>query len=72
MDNAPTITITEADFGKKLLDILVDNKVFESKGAGRRLIAQNGVSIGDDKWIGRRKSINSRRPCKWRYDRSQR
>ena len=40
MDNAPTITITEADFGKKLLDILVDNKVFESKGAGRRLIAQ--------------------------------
>ena len=29
---------------------LVDNKVFESKGAGRRLIAQNGVSIGDDKW----------------------
>ena len=50
MDNAPTITITEADFGKKLLDILVDNKVFESKGAGRRLIAQNGVSIGDDKW----------------------
>lgn len=50
MDNAPTIIITEADFGKKLLDILVDNKVFESKGAGRRLIAQNGVSIGDDKW----------------------
>ena len=50
MDNAPTITITEADFGKKLLDILVDNKVFESKGAGRRLITQNGVSIGDDKW----------------------
>ena len=50
MDNAPTITITEADFGKKLLDILVDNKVFESKGAGRRLIDQNGVSIGDDKW----------------------
>ena len=50
MDNAPTINITDADFGKKLLDILVDNKVFESKGAGRRLIAQNGVSIGDDKW----------------------
>lgn len=50
MDNAPTIAITEADFGKKLLDILVDNKVFESKGAGRRLIVQNGVSIGDDKW----------------------
>lgn len=50
MDNVPTIEVKEADFGKKLLDILVDAKVFESKGAGRRLIAQNGVSIGDDKW----------------------
>lgn len=50
MENAPTIAVTEADFGKKLLDILVAAKVFDSKGAGRRLIAQNGVSIGDDKW----------------------
>lgn len=50
MENAPTIAVTEADFGKKLLDILVTAKVFDSKGAGRRLIAQNGVSIGDDKW----------------------
>lgn len=50
MENAPTVAVTEADFGKKLLDILVAAKVFDSKGAGRRLIAQNGVSIGDDKW----------------------
>lgn len=50
MENAPTIAVTEADFGQKLLDILVAAKVFDSKGAGRRLIAQNGVSIGDDKW----------------------
>ena len=50
MENAPTIAVTEADFGKKLLDVLTAAKVFDSKGAGRRLIAQNGVSIGDAKW----------------------
>lgn len=50
LDNAPTIEILPEDFGKKLLDVLVAANVFESKGAGRRLISQNGVSIGDDKW----------------------
>lgn len=50
LENAPTVLIKPEDIGKKLLDVLVEAKVFESKGAGRRLIAQNGVSIGDDKW----------------------
>ena len=50
LDNAPTVEILPEDFGKKLLDVLVAANVFESKGAGRRLISQNGVSIGDDKW----------------------
>ena len=45
----PDLSLSRSRLGKKLLDILVDNKnIFESKGAGRRLIAQNGVSIGDD------------------------
>ena len=47
------------DIGRKLLDVLVEAKVFESKGAGRRLIAQNGVSIGDDKWTDTERVITA-------------
>ena len=35
--------------GKKLLDVLVEQKVFASKGEGRRLIAQNGLSLNEQK-----------------------
>ena len=35
--------------GKRLVDILVENKAIESKGEGRRLIKQNGISINDRK-----------------------
>lgn len=59
MDNAPTVIVKPEDIGRKLLDVLVEAKVFESKGAGRRLIAQNGVSIGDDKWTDTERVITA-------------
>lgn len=48
-ENMPTIELTQADAGRKLLDILVEGKVFASKGEGRRLIQQNGLSLNDAK-----------------------
>lgn len=50
LENAPTVEVKVDQLGSKLIDILVAAKVFDSKGAARRLIAQNGVSIGDEKW----------------------
>ena len=48
-ENMPTIQLTAENEGQKLLDILVAGQVFESKGEGRRLIKQNGLSLNDDK-----------------------
>ena len=48
-ENMPTIQLAADDIGKKLLDILVAGQVFESKGEGRRLIKQNGLSLNDAK-----------------------
>ena len=48
-ENMPTIQLSADDEGKKLLDILVAGQVFESKGEGRRLIKQNGLSLNDAK-----------------------
>ena len=48
-ENMPTIQLADDDIGKKLLDILVAGQVFESKGEGRRLIKQNGLSLNDAK-----------------------
>lgn len=48
-ENMPTIQLADDDIGKKLLDILVTGQVFESKGEGRRLIKQNGLSLNDAK-----------------------
>jgi tyrosyl-tRNA synthetase len=39
----------KAEAGQKLLDVLVAGKVFASKGEGRRLIQQNGLSLNDEK-----------------------
>lgn len=58
LDDAPTIELSKKDIGTKLLDILVTNEVFESKGAGRRLLSQNGVSINDEKWTDAEKIIS--------------
>ena len=48
-ENMPTIELAGEGAGKKLLDILVAGKVFASKGEGRRLIQQNGLSLNDAK-----------------------
>ena len=48
-ENMPTIQLTAENDGQKLLDILVGAQVFESKGEGRRLIKQNGLSLNDAK-----------------------
>ena len=47
-ENIPSIKV-ENMVGRKLLDVLVENKIIGSKGEGRRLIAQNGLTIGDEK-----------------------
>lgn len=39
----------QAAVGAKLLDVLTEGKVFASKGEGRRLIKQNGLSLNDAK-----------------------
>ncbi|WP_019554215.1 tyrosine--tRNA ligase [Propionispira raffinosivorans] len=49
LDNVPTIELSKADFGLKLLDILAREGVFASKSEGRRLIQQNGLSLQDEK-----------------------
>ena len=48
-ENMPTIQLTAENEGQKLLDILVGAQVFESKGEGRRVIKQNGLSLNDAK-----------------------
>ena len=49
MDNVPTIEIEESAVGTELLEVLTNNGVFKSKGEGRRLIQQGGVSVNDEK-----------------------
>lgn len=49
MENVPTIEITKEDLGRELVDILVANKVFPSKGEGKRMVQQGGLSINDNK-----------------------
>ncbi len=47
-ENMPSITV-ENMIGRKLLDVLVENKLIGSKGEGRRLIAQSGLTVDDEK-----------------------
>ena len=49
LDNAPKIEVTDEDFSKELLDILVERKILKTKSEGRRLIEQNGMSLNDVK-----------------------
>lgn len=46
-EDVPTILLTSADLGQKLLDILVKHEVLASKSEGRRLISQNGLYLND-------------------------
>ncbi len=47
-ENMPSVEISDA-VGKKLLDVLAGAKIIESKAEGRRLIAQNGLTLNDEK-----------------------
>lgn len=49
LDNVPTIKLSSNTIGSKIIDILVQEKIFASKGEGKRLIQQNGLSINDEK-----------------------
>ena len=49
LDNAPTVTLTEEVFGKKVIDVLTEAKIFATKSEGRRLITQNGLTLADSK-----------------------
>ena len=46
-ENMPTFEVDA--IGKKLLDVLAGAKILESKAEGRRLIAQNGLTLNDEK-----------------------
>ena len=49
-DNMPTTEINLADYeGKSVLDMLVAINFIPSKGEGRRLVQQNGLSVNDSK-----------------------
>ncbi len=50
-DNMPATTLAKADFdaGVQLLDVMVQAGLIKSKGEGRRLVQQGGVSLNDQK-----------------------
>ncbi|MBR2214348.1 MAG: tyrosine--tRNA ligase [Selenomonadaceae bacterium] len=48
-EDMPTIALEGEGIGKKLLDVLTANGVVSSKGEGRRLIQQNGITLNDAK-----------------------
>ncbi len=51
-DNMPTTALSEADFtdgAVSLIDVLIKTGIIKSRGEGRRLIEQGGVSVDDIK-----------------------
>ncbi|MBI9013693.1 MAG: tyrosine--tRNA ligase [Clostridiales bacterium] len=50
-DNVPSTELDKSDFeeGKELLEVMVELGLLKSKGEGKRLIQQNGVSLNDEK-----------------------
>ena len=51
-ENMPTTVLTEADFADGsigILDVMVKGELIASKGEGRRLIQQGGVSVDGEK-----------------------
>ena len=47
-ESMPSVEVSDA-VGKKLLDVLAAAKIIESKAEGRRLIAQSGLTLNDEK-----------------------
>ena len=51
-DNMPTTVLSEADFtdgAVSLIDVLIKAGIIKSRGEGRRLIEQGGVTVDDEK-----------------------
>ena len=46
-DAMPTAEVTPAELGTRLLDVLAKHGVVASKGEGKRLVQQNGLSLND-------------------------
>lgn len=49
MSNVPTASIPRTMIGSQLLDVLVAAKIIPSKGEGKRLIQQGGLSVNNEK-----------------------
>ncbi|KHD37601.1 tyrosyl-tRNA synthetase [Clostridium acetobutylicum] len=49
MDNVPTVSIPEDMLSSSILDVLVHTKIIPSKGEGRRLVQQGGITLNDTK-----------------------
>lgn len=49
MSNVPAIELEKEKIGIELLDFLVENKLIKSKGEGRKLVTQNGLTVVDSK-----------------------
>lgn len=49
MSNVPTAVVSRDVIGTSLLDILVSTKIIPSKGEGKRLIQQGGLSMNNEK-----------------------
>ena len=49
LDNAPTVTIAQAQLGGKLIDIMAEDGIIASKSEGRRLVQQGGLLLGEAK-----------------------
>jgi tyrosyl-tRNA synthetase len=49
MTNVPTVFVTRDMLSNSLLDLLASTSIIPSKGEGRRLIQQGGLSVNDEK-----------------------
>ena len=49
MEDVPTVKITAEQLNTKLIDVMTEHNIFASKSEGRRLVEQNGLTLGDDK-----------------------
>lgn len=49
MSNVPTVSISKDKLGTDLLDVLAETKIIPSKGEGKRLLKQGGLSVNGEK-----------------------
>ena len=56
----PTSEVTADDIdGKAILDLLTQIKLIPSKGEGRRLVQQNGLTVNDEKVTDPNMAVNA-------------